>query len=89
MTDDLTRRAVLRTFANYFEVDELTRLLRRLTLGTRRRPGSDKPGADYKEMVNGIDGMDQAVKKLTDDKRPEVIAQQLSSFLRACILAQN
>ena len=89
LTDDLTRRAVLRTFANYFEVDELDAIVTSFDLGNQAETGSDKPGADYNEMVNGIDGMDQAVKKLTDDKRPEVIAAAVEFILEGLHLSRK
>ncbi len=89
LTDDLTRRAILRTFASYFEVDELDPIITAFDLGNQAETGSDKPGADYADMVKSIDGMAQAVKKLTDDKRPEVIAAAVEFILEGLHLSRK
>ena len=89
LTDDLTRRAVLRTFASYFEVDDLDAIVTAFDLGNRAETGSEKPGVDYADMVKNIDGMAQAVKKLTDDKRPEVIASAVEFILEGLHLSRK
>jgi magnesium chelatase subunit I len=89
LTDDLTRRAVLRTFASYFEVDDLDAIVTAFDLGNRAETGSEKPGLDYADMVKNIDGMAQAVKKLTDDKRPEVIASAVEFILEGLHLSRK
>ena len=70
-------------------MDELDAIVTSFDLGNQAETGSDKPGADYNEMVNGIDGMDQAVKKLTDDKRPEVIAAAVEFILEGLHLSRK
>ncbi|MDE0719101.1 MAG: magnesium chelatase [Dehalococcoidia bacterium] len=89
LTDDLTRRAVLRTFASYFEVDDLDAIVTAFDLGNRAETGSEKPGVDYADMVKNIDGMAQAVKKLTDDKRPEAIASAVEFILEGLHLSRK
>ena len=89
LTDDLTRRAVLRTFSGYFEVDELDPIVTAFDLGNRAETGSEKPGADYPEMVKSIDGMAQAVKRLTDDNRPEVVAAAVEFILEGLHLSRK
>ena len=89
LTDDLTRRAVLRTFASYFEVDDLDAIVTAFDLGNRAETGSEKPGLEYADMVKDIDGMAQAVKKLTDDKRPEVIASAVEFILEGLHLSRK
>jgi len=89
LTDDLTRRAVLRTFTTYFEVDELDAIVTAFDLGNRAETGSEKPGVDYADMVKNIDGLAQAVKKLTDDERPEVIASAVEFILEGLHLSRK
>jgi len=89
LTDDLTRRAVLRTFSTYFEVDDLDAVVTAFDLGNRAETGSDKPAAGYPELVKNIDGLAQAVKKLTDDKRPEVIASAVEFILEGLHLSRK
>ena len=89
LTDDLTRRAVLRTFSGYFEVDELDPIVTAFDLGNRAETGSEKPGSDYPEMVKSIDGIAQAVKRLTDDNRPEVVAAAVEFILEGLHLSRK
>ncbi|MDA0264174.1 MAG: magnesium chelatase [Chloroflexi bacterium] len=89
VTDDLTRRAVLRTFGRYFDVDELDPVVTAFDLGNRAETGSDKPAADYPDLVKSIDGLAQAVKKLTDDDRPEAIASTVEFILEGLHLSRK
>ena len=89
LTEDLTRRAVLRTFGGYFEVDELDEVVTSFDLGNQAETGSEKPAADYPELVNNIDGLAQAVKKLTDDGRPEAIAAAVEFILEGLHLSRK
>ena len=61
LTEDLTRRAVLRTFGGYFEVDELDPVVTAFDIGSQAETGSEKPAAYYPELVKNIDGLPQAV----------------------------
>ena len=69
--------------ANMFGVDGRDAIVTACDFGNQGESGSDNPCAVYNGMVNGIDGMDQAVMKLTDDKRPEVIAAAVEFTLEA------
>ncbi len=89
VTDDLTRRAVLRTFGSYFDVDDLEPVVTAFDLGNRAETGSDKPAADYTMIIKEIDGLDKAVKKLTKDKRPEVIASAVEFILEGLHLSRK
>ena len=80
---------MLRTFSGYFEVDELDPIVTAFDLGNRAETGSEKPGADYPEMVKSIDGMAQAVKRLTDDNRPEVVAAAVEFILEGLHLSRK
>ena len=89
LTDDLTRRAVLRTFGSYFEVDDLEAIVDSFDLGNRAETGSDLPAAGYSDLVMNIGGLDKAVKKLTRDKRPEVIASAVEFILEGLHLSRK
>ena len=89
LTDDLTRRAVLRTFGSYFEVDDLEAIVDSFDLGNRAETGSDLPAIGYPDLVKNIDGLDKAVKKLTRDKRPEVIASAVEFILEGLHLSRK
>jgi len=89
LTDDLTRRAVLRTFGRYFEVDDLEAIVDSFDLGNRAETGSDLLAAGYPDLVMNIGGLDKAVKKLTRDKRPEVIASAVEFILEGLHLSRK
>ena len=89
VTDDLTRRGVLRIFGSYFDVDELDPVVTAFDLGNRAETGSDKPAKDYPALVKEIDGLAQAVKKLTSDKRPEVVASAVEFVLEGLHLSRK
>ena len=58
-------------------------------LGNRAESGSDKPAKDYPALVKEIDGLAQAVKKLTSDKRPEVVASAVEFVLEGLHLSRK
>jgi len=89
LTEDLTRRAVLRTFGSYFDVDELDDVVTAFDLGNQAETGSDKPAAVYPDLLNTIDGLAKAVKKLTDDKRPEALASAVEFILEGLHLSRK
>ena len=89
VTDELTRRAVLRTFGSYFEIDDLEPVVTAFDLGNRAETGSDKPAKDYPALVKEIDGLAQAVKKISSDKRPEVIASAVEFILEGMHLSRK
>ena len=81
VTDDLTRRAVLRVFGEYFDVAELEEVVTAFDLGQEAEIGSEKPASDYSALMKKIDGLSAVVKRLTDDKRPEVVASAIEFVL--------
>ena len=89
VTDELTRKAVLRIFGSYFNVDELEPVVTAFDMGQTALTGSDQPAADYPAIVKKIDGLGEAVKKLTDDKRPEVIASAAEFVLEGLHLSRK
>jgi len=81
VTDDLTRRAVLRVFGDYFDVADLEEVVTAFDLGQTAETGSEKPASEYPELLARIDGLAGAVKHLTDDQRPEVVASAVEFIL--------
>jgi len=81
VTDDLTRRAVLRIFGNYFDMEELEDVVTAFDLGEAVEIGSEKKASEYPSVLAKVDGMAAAVKKLTSDQRPEVVASAVEFVL--------
>ena len=89
VTDELARRAILRVFGCYFDVDELESVVAAFDLGQTAVTGCDHSAASYPAMVKKIEGMSAAVKKLTDDKRPEVVASAAEFILEGLHLSRK
>ena len=81
VTDDLTRRAVLRVFSEYFDVADLEQVVTAFDLGAQAETGSEKPASEYPALLETIDGLSDPVKRLTDDQRPEVLASAIEFVL--------
>jgi magnesium chelatase subunit I len=81
VTDDLTRRGVLRVFGGLFEIDELERIVTAFDMGNTAETSSEKPASEYMAMLTQVDGLADAVKKLTTDERPEVVASAVEFIL--------
>ena len=81
VTDDLTRRAVLRIFGNYFDASDLKQVVTSFDLGHTAETGSARPASEYPALLKEIDGLSDAVKRLTKDKRPEVVASAIDFVL--------
>ena len=81
VTDDLTRRAVLRVFGRYFDAADLEEVVTAFDLGQEAEIGSEKPASEYPALLERIDGLSEAVKRLTDDGRPEVLASAVEFVL--------
>jgi magnesium chelatase subunit I len=81
VTDDLTRRAVLRVFGNYFDVSELEPVVTSFDLGHTAETGSEKRASEYPALLEQVDGLADAVKRLTDDQRVEVVASAVEFVL--------
>ena len=90
VTDELTRRAVLRVFGSIFSLEELEDIIMAFDLGGVAHVGSDHPAKEYPAMVDGIEGMGAAVGKLTDgDRRPEVVAAAAEFVLEGLHLSRR
>ena len=81
VTDDLTRRGVLRVFGGIFEVDELERIVTAFDMGNTAKTSSEKPASEYLAMLMQVDGLADGVKKVTTDERPEVVASAVEFIL--------
>ncbi len=81
VTDDLTRRAVLRVFGSYFDVAELEDIVTAFDLGKTAEVGSETRASAYPPLLQQIDGLDAAVKRLTDDEREEAVASAIEFVL--------
>ena len=79
--EDLTRRAVLRVFGRYFDVDALEDIVTAFDLGSSAETGSEKPAADYPALAAEVEGLAEAAAQLTDDPRPEVAASAVEFVL--------
>ena len=82
VTDDLTRRAVLRVFGDYFDVTGLEDLVTAFDLGQVVETGSEKPAAEYPQLLEQVPELVEPVDKLlTGDRRPEVVASAVEFVL--------
>ena len=81
VVEDLTKRAVLRVFGRYFDVDALDDVVTAFDLGSRAETGSEKPAGEYLPMAEEVEGLAQAVQRLTDDARPEIQASAVEFVL--------
>ena len=79
--EELIKRAVLRVFGSYLDVNDLEDIVLSFDLGNSAETGSEKHAAEYPEMVKSLDGLSAAVQKLTDDQRPEVVASAVEFVL--------
>jgi magnesium chelatase subunit I len=90
VTDEITRRSILRVFGAMFELDELEDVIMAFDLGGVAVTGSEHPAAEYPDMVSAIDGMTAAVTKLTEgDRRPEVVAAAAEFVLEGLHLSRR
>ena len=78
--EELTKRAVLRVFGEYFDVAELEDTVTAFDLGKVAETGSEKQAAGYEELLS-VDGLKAAVAHLTEDSRPEVVASAVEFIL--------
>ncbi len=81
VTDDLTRKAVLRVFGDYFDVADLEDLVTAFDLGQTAETGSEKAAAEYPALLEKIPELAEPVRKLTADQRPEVVASAIEFVL--------
>jgi magnesium chelatase subunit I len=81
VVEDLTKRAVLRVFGQYFEVSQLEQVIESFNQGQTILVSSEKPASEYMPLLRRVDGLAQAVRRLTDDQRPQVAASAVEFVL--------
>ena len=90
VTDELTRRAVLRVFGSSFNLEDLEDVIMAFDLGQSALTGSDRPAAEYPALVDSIEGLSAAVTPLTGgDQRPEVVASAVEFVLEGLHLSRR
>ena len=90
VTDDLTRRAALRIFGSYFDLDSLEPVVQAFDLGQTAVTGSDRPAEGYPALAAGVDGLAAAVETLTGgDGRPAVVAAAAEFILEGLHLSRR
>ena len=90
VTDDLTRRALLRVFGSYFNLEDLEDVIMAFDMGGSAIVGSDHPASEYPALVDAIEGMGEAVTRLTEgDRRPEVVAAAAEFVLEGLHLSRR
>ena len=90
VTDELTRRAVLRVFGSSFNLEDLEDVIMAFDLGQSAQTGSDRPAAEYPALLDSIEGLSAAVTPLTGgDQRPEVIAAAVEFVLEGLHLSRR
>ena len=90
VTDDLTRRALLRVFGSQFNLEDLEDVIMAFDMGASALTGSDMPSGGYPELASSIEGMPEAVAMLTDgDQRPEVVAAAVEFVLEGLHLSRR
>ena len=90
VTDELTRRALLRIFGSYFNLEDLEDVIMAFDMGQTALTGSDRPAAEYPELAASIEGMAGAVATLTEgDQRPEVVAAAVEFVLEGLHLSRR
>ena len=78
---DLTKRAVLRVFGKYFDLKDLERVITSFVSGQTVLVSSEKPASQYPALIKRVDGLAEAVQRLTTERRPEVIASAVEFVL--------
>ena len=89
VTEELTKRAVLRVFGEYFDVADLEDTVTAFDLGAVADTGSEMQAAGYQGLLDGVDGLKQAVGRLSEDGRPEVMASAAEFVLEGLHLSRR
>ena len=90
VTDELTRRSVLRIFGSYFDLEDVEDVIMAFDMGQVAMTGSDHPASEYPALVSSIEGMGTAVARLTEgDQRPEVVAAAAEFVLEGLHLSRR
>lgn len=79
--DDLSRKAVFNVFNRRFQVLNLEPLIAQFTEGFSVEAGDMVPSKNYMRIAKEINGLLDAVKKVADTERPEVVASAAEFIL--------
>ena len=74
IVEELSKKAILNTFAGYFNLPELEAVVHSFDDGLVVETSSEKPSNEYLDMVNQVGGLEAAVKRLKPAGRPELMA---------------
>jgi magnesium chelatase subunit I len=79
--DDLTRKAVFNVFNRHIQVPSLEHVISQFAEGFTVEASDVMPAKNYVRILKEIVGLPDAVKKITDSERPEVIAAAMEFVL--------
>ena len=79
--EDLTKRATLKVYSEYFGSQDLEDVVVSFEEGTRVETGSEKNAQVYQSLLGEINGLPAAVAKLTTDIHPEAVASAIEFVL--------
>ena len=79
--EDLSKKAILNIFGNYFSVNELEQVVQQFDQGLCAETGSEKPSREYVEMLGHIQGLSEAVHRLGADGKPVLVASATEFIL--------
>jgi magnesium chelatase subunit I len=72
--EDLTRKAIFNVFNRHFNTANLEQIVTQFTEGFSIETSETMPAKNYVRIAKEIVGLLDAVRKITDSEKPEVIA---------------
>jgi magnesium chelatase subunit I len=84
--NDLTNRAVLIVFNQYFRFEELDPIVKQFNGGFNVETSDSLNARSYLRYLKDIPGMAKAVKKMTDAETPEILASAVEFILEGAHL---
>ena len=81
IVEELSKKAILNTFAGYFNLPELEAVVHSFDDGPVVETSSEKPSNEYLDMVKQVGGLEAAVKRLKPAGRPELMASATEFML--------
>ena len=73
----ILQRAILNTFNEVMEREQLTKLLESIDDGMTIEVGTDRPDDEYEEAINKVEGMEDLLAKLADSTN---ISMKVAAF---------
>ena len=87
--EDLTKRATLKVYGEYFDSQDLEDIVVSFGEGTKVEAGSEKSAQGYQAFLEEINGLPAAVNRLTKDNHPEVVASAIEFILEGLHLSRR